>query len=80
MDGNSQARGSILDSDNCAFYHYHSEKTAWWKSLAEAAEGEITPLGKTRTNRAEYNPRNTVESKFSYLSFNPLIIHLRVRF
>lgn len=58
-------RADFGNSDNHVFYHYHSEKTAWWESLAEAAEGQKNPLGKIRMNRAEYNPRNTGEAKFS---------------
>lgn len=35
------------------------------KSLAEAAKGQIIPLGKARMTGAEYNPRNAGEAKFS---------------
>ena len=52
-------------SHNHAIYYYHSEKTAWGKSLAEAAGGERIPLGKERMNGAEYSPRNSGEAKFS---------------
>ena len=45
-------------SHNHNIYHYHSEKTPWGKSLVEAAEGQIVPLGKERMNGAEYNSRN----------------------
>lgn len=45
-------------SHNPAIYHYHSEKTAWGKSLAEAAERQIAPLGKERINGEEYNSIN----------------------
>lgn len=58
MGTHSQQGVFWTQSHNPAIYHYRSEKTAWRKSLAEAAERQITPLGKERMNGAEYNSRN----------------------